>query len=66
MASANSLPLPFVIDEAWRKLLIQWANDGSLEVAAREAFHLGQSPLALQLLNSQWAEGDFGRCHRSN
>ena len=59
MASANSLPLPFDIDEAWRKLLIQWANDGSLEVAAREAFHLGQSPLALQLLNSRWAEGDF-------
>jgi len=59
MASANSLPLPFDIEEAWRRQLIQWANDGSLEVAAREAFHLGQSPLALQLLNSQWAEGDF-------
>ena len=60
MASANSLPFPFVIDEAWRRQLIQWANDGSLEAAARQAFHLGQSPRALQILNGQWAEGNFG------
>ena len=60
MASANSHRLPFVIDEAWRRQLIQWANDGSLEAAARQALHLGQSPQALQILNGQWAEGDFG------
>jgi hypothetical protein len=60
MASANSLPLPFDIEEAWRRQLIQCASDGSLEVAAQQALHLGQGPLALQLLNGQWAEGNFG------
>ena len=60
MASANSLNLPIDINEAWRRQLIQWASDGSLEAAARQAFNLSKSPLALQRLNGQWAEGDLG------
>ena len=56
---ATLFPLPLAVGKEWCNLLSAWAVDGSLEVAARQAFKLESSPLALQALVSQWAEANF-------
>jgi hypothetical protein len=52
-------PLPLTLLQDWRLMLTNWAADGSLGAAAREALRLDGEPAQLTALISQWAAGDF-------